>query len=230
MSESSTVNLLYERDPVSRAKAIWSEITNRADDEAGVRASGELSANSWEWFHWGAVSRVAIRAFESGRGTDAATAPDVPRVAIRYDTDPFESAAESGDDVALAKAAVDLLDLVEYAYAAAKERPRAVYGVSDVHRSRLVAGEIPPPVTLESLAEDRIEYACWLVGFPPAMVDTYGRDRIRSAPAWQTSELGDGGLIVLTTQNPDAASKPEARAVDQHLGLDPPSETEDCQY
>lgn len=231
MTRYNTLDVLCAGDSYQYAKDIWHSIEKRAKEIDGIRAVGEYdSSNSWQQFCWKELSQAEIQPFEDGRDADQKPVPDVPHVEIRYDTEPFRDAIESHDESRLAKTAVDLLELVEYAHAGGPDLPRFVYGVSEPHRARLVDDEIRPPATVESLEENRIEYASWLMGFPPDMVDTYGRETLLSAPAWQTSELPDGGVAILTTEEPSSLSKPETRAIDQHLDLDPPPETEDCEY
>lgn len=231
MTEYNTFDVVCVDDSEVYAQKIWKTIAKQAEDTKGVQATGEYtSSDSWQRFRWKELYEAEIQPFGEDRDSDRKTVPDVPHVEIRYDPGPFQEAIESRDEPALAETAVDLLELVEYAYAGGPEQPRFAYGVSQPHRSRLLDGKMPPPVTPESLDEDRIEYACWLMGFPPSMVETYGRDTLLSAPAWQTSELPDGGIVVLTTEDPINVSKPEARAVDQHLDLDPPPETEEYRY
>jgi hypothetical protein len=231
MTEYNTFDVLCPGDSGEYAKKIWTAVEKRADDTEEIRTDGEFtSADTWDRFCWKQLSRVEMQPFEADRATDRKPVPDVPHVEIRYDPEPFHQAIESRDETDLAETAVDLLELVEYAYAGGPKRPRFVYGVSEPHRKRLVENEIRPPVTPESLSEDRIEYAAWLMGFPPSMVEHYGRETLLSAPAWQTSELPDGGIVVLTTEDPTNVSKPETRAIDQRLDVDPPPATEQCRY
>jgi len=59
--------------------------------------------------------------------------------------------------------------------------------------------EIPSPVTDESLANNRINLPTWLMMFPPAMVEEYGREWLLNLPAERIEELDDGGIMVITT-------------------------------
>lgn len=230
MTDHIPLAILHDGNSEAYAKDIWTSVAKRAKDTTGIQMTGKWgSADTQPQFCWKQLRRATIQPFDRGEA-DGKLVPDLSHVEIRYDSEPFQEALDSGDEPELAETAVDLLELVEHVYAGGPECPRFVYAVSELHRSRLVDGELPPPVTAESLAEDSIEYACWLMGFPPSIVETYGRDTLLSAPAWQTSELSDGGVLVLTTENPTTVSKPETRAIDQHLGLDPPSATEECRY
>lgn len=222
---------LYDGESEAYAKDIWTTIGRRAKKTDDIRLLDEWgSADEWSQFCWKELAQAEIRSFDGDGDADGTVVPDLPHAQIRCKTDPFLDALDTDDEPKLAESAVDVLELVDHAFAAGSGCPEFVYGVSEPHQSRLANGKVPPPVTLDSLADDRIEYACWLMGFPPSMVETYGRETLLSAPAWQTSELSNGGVVVLTTENPTNVSKPETRAIDQRLGLDPPPETEECRY
>lgn len=231
MTDTISITVLHDGDSENYAKEIWTSLAKRAKETTGVQMAGEWDPTGTQpQFRWKQLRPVTLRPFERDRDADGKFVPDMPHVEIGYDPEPFQDALDAGDEPELAETAVDLLELVEHAYAGGPECPRFVYGVTEPHRARLVDGDVPPPVTVESLADHRIEYACWLMGFPPSIVETYGRETLLSTPAWQTSELSDGGIVILATENPTNVSKPETRAIDQHLDLEPPPETEECRY
>jgi hypothetical protein len=78
---------------------------------------------------------------------------------------------------------------------------------------------IPSPITDESLAQNRIVGPTWLMLFPPAMVEEYGREWLLDLPAERIDELDDGAImIVATTDIFDAESDFEiANAVGEGL-------------
>ncbi|SFR92873.1 hypothetical protein SAMN05216559_1170 [Halomicrobium zhouii] len=232
MTDANTIDVLCDGDCATHAETMWNALARQAENTENIRMKEEeySSPESWNRFRWNRFHRAKLRPFGPNRDSGAKPVPDLPHVEIRYDPQPFSDALAARDESALAASAVDLLELVEGAYSGGPSQPKFVYGVSEPHYSRLVENDVPPPVSPESLAADRIEYACWLMGFPPALVETYGRETLLSAPAWQTTELPDGGVVVLATENPTNVCKPETRAIDQHLGLDPPPETEECDY
>lgn len=231
MTEETTIDVLCDGDCATHAEKTWKAVAAHAEDEEDIQMEGEYrSPERWNRFRWKQFPRTELQPFGRDRDPETKPVPDVPHVEIRYDPQPFHDALDARDESALAESAVDLLELAEAAYSGGPNRPKFVYGVSGPHFSRLVENDVPPPVTPESLAADRIEYASWLMGFPPSIVETYGRETLLSAPAWQTAELPDGGVAILATENPTNVCKPETRAIDQHLDLDPPPETEECDY
>jgi|AntDeeMinimDraft_5_1070356.scaffolds.fasta_scaffold00231_13 hypothetical protein len=230
MSHVSAIDVLYDGDCEQYARTMWNSMAKHAGDD-GVRMDGEYTpGGGWQRFEWKQFSSPAMRSFDRHEDREGTAAPDLPHVEIRYDPGPIREALESHDEPKVAEYSIDVMELAAAAYSGGPSRPKFVYGVSEPHFSRLVENDVPPPVTPESLAEDRIEYASWLMGFPPSIVETYGRETLLSAPAWQTSELPDGGVVILATENPTNVCKPETRAIDQHLDLDPPPETEECDY
>ncbi len=58
---------------------------------------------------------------------------------------------------------------------------------------------IPSPITDESLAQNHIVAPTWLMLFPPAMVEEYGREWLLDLPAEQVEELDDGAIMIVAT-------------------------------
>lgn len=77
-------------------------------------------------------------------------------------------------------------------------RPQYVCGMES-ELMEAIDIEIPSPVTDESLANNRINLPTWLMMFPPAMVEEYGREWLLNLPAERIEELDDGGIMVITT-------------------------------
>ncbi|MCU4801426.1 hypothetical protein OB920_13690 [Halobacteria archaeon HArc-gm2] len=232
MTDYDTVDFLYDErvDTGASMERIWASLRERSRHSCDLDAERDAPADSWRELRWNQLTDVAIRPFGPDRDDEEKPVPDLPHVEVRYDPEPFRKAIASREEAVLAETAVDLLELLQHVYAGAPDDLRFVYGVSAPHKRRLVEDDVPPPATPESLDEDRIQYASWMMGFPPSLADTYGQETLLSAPAWQTAELGDGGVALLTTENPTNVCKPETRAIDQHLDLDPPPETEECDY
>lgn len=92
----------------------------------------------------------------------------------------------------------------------------------------LASNDVPLPVTAESLAADRIEYATWLMLFAPSMVETYGRESLLATPVWHADDLDDGAVLLIATPNP--LGEEGTAAIDDHLGIDRPAELEGHQY
>lgn len=227
MSKLKTIDFIYGSHSDSRASDIWEAIKNRGVEDESISASGSWrSHDMWKRFGWGLVSTARIRPFKDNSGPERWTVPDLPHIEIRYDREPFNDAV--GDDRQLEAIADDLINLVTYIYTVSDLRPEFVYGVTGLHQTLLAGNEVPLPVTAESLAENRIGYATWLMLFPPAMVETYGRETLLEAPAWHVEELDDGGILLVSTPNPTYPG--ETAAIDDHLGIDAPPELKDHQY
>ncbi|MFA9428149.1 hypothetical protein [Natronorubrum sp. A-ect3] len=128
-----------------------------------------------------------------------------------YDSD--DDVTDPADEAALE----ELIDIVRLGYHATDDTPLAVYASTPKQRFYRSEAE-QPPFTARSLARD--EYAClsWLTVFTPPMVETYGRETLRSAPAYRTRELDDGAIVLVCHDRPfdwDA----DCRAVADHIGL-----------
>lgn len=110
-----------------------------------------------------------------------------------------------------------LVEMVRVGYEATEERPLAAYVETPKHLLQQSDAELPP-FTAESLLRDEYEYLSWGTVFTPPMVEHYGRERLRSAPAWRVTELDDGAIFVACHDRPldwDA----DCRDVAEHLGL-----------
>lgn len=225
--EANLLDFVYAADSEARARDIHLALHEESKGSDEVSTFGEWKYLShWEPFHWGVLRESQVRPF---RGTDEPerwTVPDLPHVEIRYEPQPFYDAG-SPSDPAAQEAARDIVDLVRLAYSATSEPPRFVYGVTDLHKE-LLGNDLPLPVTAESLAANEIEYATWLMVFPPAMVETYGRDQLLSAPAWHTEELDDGAVLIVSTAAPIGDG--ETEAIDEHLGIDRPPAADEHTY
>lgn len=58
---------------------------------------------------------------------------------------------------------------------------------------------ISSPISDESLAQNRIVAPTWLMLFPPAMVEEYGREWLLDLPAERIDELDDGAIMIVAT-------------------------------
>lgn len=229
MTEVNILEFIYEVDSEAKAKEIWAAIDQKSEEAEHVSASGDWEFMSiWKMFHWGGLRETQIRPFERADLPERWGVPDLPHVEAQYSLNSFQDAIASRSDQSLEELTSDLIDFVTFVYSAGTDRPRVVYGVTDLHEELLAGSEMPLPVTGESLAENRIEYATWLMVFPPAMVETYGRETLLSAPAWYTDELDDGAIIVVSHPNPTGDG--ETKAIDEHLGLERPPEADEHTY
>ncbi|ATB38070.1 hypothetical protein CYFUS_003496 [Cystobacter fuscus] len=60
---------------------------------------------------------------------------------------------------------------------------------------------------------DKIYEVCWLNVFGPKLVETVGRERMLSAPAWRVEELPNGGVLLVTRPTVTDFASEEARLV-----------------
>lgn len=120
------------------------------------------------------------------------------------------------NDVSADDALSELLTLVRLGYEGVPRKPVAVFSQTpdSAFNNRAIGG---PPVTAESLAHDSLTYLPWLTVFTPAMVETYGRDTLLSAPAWHVEELDDGAILVVCHDDLDWETSNESVA--DHIGL-----------
>jgi hypothetical protein len=58
---------------------------------------------------------------------------------------------------------------------------------------------------------DRIYEVCWLNVFGPKLVETVGRERMLSTPAWRVEELPNGSVLLVTWPTVADFASPEAR-------------------
>lgn len=145
-----------------------------------------------------------------GSGSEAVDLREYPIVAYYLSQRAALSAeATSG---ARTHALKELVKMAKTAYTATADPPVVVYSetpdMPDIGR---------PPFTAESLANDRLTQMCWLTIFPPALVDTYGRETLLSAPAWHVEELDDGAIMIVC--HDDLSWQTSIYPVASHVGL-----------
>jgi len=77
-----------------------------------------------------------------------------------------------------------------------------------------------PPFTAESLAHDAYEHLSWITVFTPSVVETYGRETLLSAPAYETRERADGAVLIVAYGDPHDPDRDQHVAVTQYVGLE----------
>lgn len=75
--------------------------------------------------------------------------------------------------------------------------PAYVLGMANSHMD-LIGLDIEDPITESGLHSNRINSPTWLMLFPPAMVETYGREWLLDLPVPHAEELDDGAILTLT--------------------------------
>lgn len=113
-----------------------------------------------------------------------------------------------------------LFDVVKAVYQASDPPPTFVYGLQHNMEEALYNFDTPPPADSASLREDRIDYAVWLNVFSPRLVETYGRERLLSAPVWRAEELADGAIMLVYDDDPFFLAS--FGDLNEHLGLSDP--------
>jgi len=58
------------------------------------------------------------------------------------------------------------------------------------------------PVTRNDVEQRRLPDVYWLMLLSESLVDSVGRDRLETCPAWKVEALGDGGIGVVATPDP----------------------------
>ncbi|MFC7072626.1 hypothetical protein ACFQJ7_17145 [Halovenus rubra] len=82
--------------------------------------------------------------------------------------------------------------------------PEYMFGMHDWRIERIGENQphgLPSPITEDGLADRRIEHPTWLMLFPPAMVETYGRDWLLDLPAETVEEFDDGAIMTVATES-----------------------------
>lgn len=107
-----------------------------------------------------------------------------------------EYVCDDGEEVLL-----DALDLVTLLYKTLS--PGYVFGmhISRVDKVEAPYSSVTKPIECESLSKNRITHPTWLMVFPPAMVEEYGREWLLDLPADRIEELDDGAIMVVATED-----------------------------
>ena len=101
----------------------------------------------------------------------------------------------------------------------------AVVGASvttPTHATMLSEEGLPTPLA----ADGQLQDVSWLLLLPPETVAAHGREHLLGAPVWRTEELEDGGVLLVTTDDPEPPTarlhEPVAaeRALAEHLAMD----------
>lgn len=112
-----------------------------------------------------------------------------------------------------------MLQLVKAVYRATDTPPAYVYGLSYGHSEVIRRGARELPITEADLAENRICGPSWLMLFPPALVETYGREVLLNAPVWHAEELDDGAILLVVVENPAELGTPDLDEVAEYFHL-----------
>jgi len=111
------------------------------------------------------------------------------------------------------------VEMVVTGYESTDDPPLAAHAESPTVRAGAHA-TTSPPFTAESLAHDAYEYLSWITIFTPSVVETYGRETLLSAPAWETRELADGAVLIVAYGDPHNPDRDQHVAAARHIGLE----------
>ncbi|MUV88972.1 hypothetical protein GJ629_02915 [Halapricum sp. CBA1109] len=110
-------------------------------------------------------------------------------------------------------------DMIAVGYEATDDTPLAAHAESPAVRAAAHTTDTPP-FTAQSLAHDEYERLSWITIFTPPVVETYGRETLLSAPAWETRELDDGAVLVIAYGDPHDPDRERYEAVAEHIGIE----------
>jgi hypothetical protein len=106
------------------------------------------------------------------------------------------------------------MDIITFCYTATEKHPVAAYSTTPDTPLDLRK----PPITAESVANDRLTYLPWLTIFSPDMVEEHGRDTLLSAPAWHVETVDDGSVLLVCHDDVDEWNQ-NCQLVAEHVGL-----------
>jgi len=109
-------------------------------------------------------------------------------------------------------------EMVATGYEATDDPPLAACAVTPRERAAINAGHTP--FTAESLSRSEYAFLSWITVFTPPMVETYGRETLLSAPAWETRELADGAVLIVAYGDPHNPDRDQHVAAARHIGLE----------
>lgn len=166
----------------------------------------------------------SIEPFSADDPPEIERGPDYPRLELSIDADqqirfPVELEGKETE-----KYVSEAVSVIREIYELLEPKPTLVYGLPGNYHETIVVNGFDHPVSDESLAENRIEYIPWLVILPPAIVDTYGRETVLSAPAWQVEELTDGAILLVAYSDLVHGKDLDTAPSNHHLGLPDPWE------
>ncbi|MFC4550511.1 MULTISPECIES: hypothetical protein [Halorussus] len=160
---------------------------------------------------------IVGRLYADGANERTLGAPDLPHIEFHVEESLFERAEDETDRVAHADAFVDVL---RETYFVLDPRPSVVYAMPESMQTAIWDSIGETPADADSLRRSRFNYLVWATVFTPQLVETYGRERLLSAPAWRTYEWDDGTVVLLSSADPLVQSNIDA--MHDHLDIDPP--------
>lgn len=225
-----------------RVNYVYDESTGVGELEAAVERARERFAadDSGDWdteeyttgAYVGVDGQVGVGGSISPRaGTDdprTDTVPDRPHVLLRLDeTELFKFPLDTQEIVDVDPGYVERVEqtvtLVRQVYEFLDPKPAVVCGLSATDVGAIwEMEEYGLPVTEESLDANRLEYVPWLVILPPPFLETYDQDALLDGPYWQTAELSDGAVLVVTHVDVRYQSDKDSAGIHEPLGLDYP--------
>lgn len=201
MSNVIRVEFLYEGESATdAARDVWNAASNRGSfavfspsgDEFPAGDQFEVSVD-----HDDGATYGDLRPISPANDGDNDAAPVVPHIELLLTAEELR-----WDDYPVAEEVEGMLELVKTLYRATDAIPEYVYGLAPGHDDMIRRGDRELPVTEADLEANRIRGPSWLMLFPPAMVETYGREFLLDAPVWRAEELDDGAVLLVAEENP----------------------------
>lgn len=217
MLESVVVVFVYREgvDPTDRSRALWSfaERTDGYDPrQRPERSVGEEWSLSYRPEGTDGRVRVLLESFAAA--DEWFLTPDLPALAVTTDIESFRL----GDGQRRQETLDAFLDVVAAIYTTTD--PAFVYGHTPVEAE--ILGEFPDhrrlPVDRATLGERQVGDVGWLLLFPPAFVERYGREWLLDAPVSRTRLL-DGAVLLLADEEPWEGD-PERSALRAYFGVE----------
>lgn len=165
-------------------------------------------------YHGGESYSGELRPSDSLGGSDTRTAPAIPSLQLVLVAEEL-----TWSEYPTTEMVERMLELVKAVYRATETPPSYVYGLTPGHADIIRRGDREHPVTEDDLEANRIRGPTWLMLFPPAIVETYGREFLLDAPVWRAEGLDDGAVLLVVVENPMELGTPDLEAVADYIGL-----------
>lgn len=220
VTETVLIDFVYEEatNVNTVARQVWhhyreSDEPIRISDLEGARMEGSFETFVLTSKASDISLMTHVEAFEPDDDDRSWTVPALPALEQRVGIDDLQY----GDP---ADRIDELLSLVRGIYRASDSRPCYCYGLDPYH-TEAVGDILDVPVTAAGLRDGRIDDVSWLMLFPPRLVESYGREWLRSAPVYRAIDLEDGGLLLVAIDDPWDPDSAELTDLREYFGVEP---------
>lgn len=180
--------------PGTDVNGIANDMRSRFEEDETARISSTGEDGVFRFGAWIRRRNYRVNArFKTYDGEETpSVAPSLPNIVVVVGSTDIDTGTIDPDV---------LLGLVEDLYESAGSAPLYVYVLNHGQAAATEAGEMLP-VTEETILEDRINDVSWAMLFPPRLVEAYGEEFLRDAPAWRMDTLEDGSLLMIAGPDP----------------------------